>query len=251
MNHALVHLKGVSKTYKTGYSKVTALQNVNLLINKGEFVSIMGSSGSGKSTLMHIIGCLDRPSEGTYHLNGLDVGNASRKQLALIRNRDLGFVFQSFNLLGRTTAIQNIELPMFYAIPRIQVVERRKKSAAALEQIDLSKRGNHYPNQLSGGQQQRVAIARAIVMNPGLVLADEPTGNLDSHTSIEIMAIFQRLHSIGMTIVLVTHEPNIACFASRSIGMRDGNIIEDKLQCSKNAKEIMDGSNDKLINYNI
>ncbi|MBX5481597.1 MAG: ABC transporter ATP-binding protein [Myxococcaceae bacterium] len=211
-----------------GDVSVRALRGVSLSVEEGEFVAIMGSSGSGKSTLMNIIGCLDKPTSGTYILAGQDISKASRNELAEIRNRTLGFVFQSFNLLSRTSALENVELPMLYAgVPTSERVARAKR---ALERVGLGQRLDHHPNQLSGGQQQRVAIARALVSEPKVILADEPTGALDSRTSIEVMALFQELHRAGMTLVLVTHEPDIASYASRLVVVRDGQILSDRRQ---------------------
>jgi putative ABC transport system ATP-binding protein len=207
---------------------VPALRGVSLSIDPGEFVALTGPSGSGKSTFMHLIGCLDRPTEGTYLLNGRDVSRLSKRELSSVRNRDIGFVFQGFNLLSRTSAMENVELPMLYGTP-IPAKERRRRAAAALDAVGLGARMDHHPNQLSGGQQQRVAIARALVNNPSLLLADEPTGNLDSRTSIEVMGIFQRLNTERhITIVLVTHEADIAEYATRIIGFRDGRVRLDQ-----------------------
>ncbi len=213
-----------------GEVQVPALRGIDLSIPEGDFVAIMGASGSGKSTLMNIIGCLDRPTTGIYLLNAVDVSRLSRNELARIRNSTLGFVFQNFNLLSRTRAAENVELPLVYA--GVSRKERERRAIEALDRVGLSKRTDHFSNQLSGGQQQRVAIARAIVSNPKLILADEPTGNLDSRTSIEIMALFQELGRSGITVVLVTHEPDIAQYASRVIIARDGNIVSDQRQKS-------------------
>jgi putative ABC transport system ATP-binding protein len=223
---ALIHIEDVTKTYDMGDVKVQALRGVSLDIDPGEFVAVMGASGSGKSTLMNIIGCLDRPNSGRYLLADRDVSRLSRDQLANIRNRLLGFVFQSFNLLSRTSALENVELPLVYA--DVGTRERMRRAKAALERVGLGDRIDHYPSQLSGGQQQRVAIARALVSDPKVILADEPTGNLDSHTSVEIMALFQELGRSGITIALVTHEPDIAVYASRVIVVRDGRIQSDQ-----------------------
>ncbi len=225
---ALLSLEEVSKVYTMGDVEVHALRSVSLRIDEGEFVAIMGSSGSGKSTLMNLIGCLDRPSAGHYALAGKDVSRMSRNALAEVRNLTLGFVFQSFNLLARTSALENVELPLVYA--GVSTRERQRRAKEALSRVGLGDRIHHHPNQMSGGQQQRVAIARALVSNPKVILADEPTGNLDSRTSLEIMAIFQELGRSGMTIVLVTHEPDIAAFASRVLVMRDGRIETDRRQ---------------------
>ena len=229
MDPPLLSLRGVVKTYLIdGGVAVQALRGVHLDLTAGEFVAIMGSSGSGKSTLMNIIGCLDRPTSGSYVLDGRDVSGMSRNELAETRNRTLGFVFQSFNLLSRTSALENVELPLLYA--GVGSRERHARASAALERVGLGERQHHHPNQLSGGQQQRVAIARALVSRPRIILADEPTGNLDSHTSNEIMALFQELGATGITILLVTHEPDIAAFASRVVVMRDGMVKSDRRQ---------------------
>jgi len=212
---------------------VTALREVTLSIAEGEFVAIMGASGSGKSTMMNIVGCLDWPTSGRYLLGGHAVSGFDRNTLAEVRNRMLGFVFQSFNLLPRTTAIENVELPMLYA--GVPAAERRRRALAALSRVGLGDRVSHRPNQLSGGQQQRVAIARAMVMNPRLILADEPTGNLDSRTSLEVMALFQELSRAGITIVLVTHEADIAEHAERNIVLKDGKILSDARRVPRRA----------------
>jgi len=224
----LIELSEVKKTYHMGDSSVHALAGVSLHIDAGEFVAVMGSSGSGKSTLMNLLGCLDRPTSGTYRLAGRDVSQLDRNTLADIRNRTLGFVFQSFNLLSRTSALENVELPLLYA--GVPARERKQRAMQALCRVGLGARAQHLPNQMSGGQQQRVAIARALVNEPSVILADEPTGNLDSHTSLEIMALFQALGDSGMTIVLVTHENDIAVFASRKVLMRDGQLLSDQRQ---------------------
>ena len=224
----IIQLEKIHKTYRNGDMAVHAVRGVDLKIEKGEFVAVMGASGSGKSTLMNILGCLDQPSEGRYLLDGIDVSRLGRDELAEIRNRKLGFVFQGFNLLSRTTAIENIELPMFYSRPPLRGRERRERANKALQLVGLGPRGDHHPNQLSGGQQQRVAIARALVMQPALLLADEPTGNLDSRTSIEIMGAFQELNEQGITIAMVTHELDVARYARRTVIMRDGLILTDK-----------------------
>jgi putative ABC transport system ATP-binding protein len=229
----LVRLEGVRKVYPMGDVEVQALRGVDLEIHEGEFVAIMGSSGSGKSTLMHILGCLDRPTAGRFFLRGRDVSGLEADDLALIRNETLGFVFQSFNLLPRTSALENVELPLLYA--GVGGRERRARSAEALERVGLGSRMHHHPNQLSGGQQQRVAIARALVGRPRVILADEPTGNLDSGSSVEIMALFQALGATGITLVLVTHEPDIAQYASRVIVMRDGRVKDDRRQTPRPA----------------
>ena len=224
---ALIELRQLGKTYRSSEVDVTALRDVELQIRTGEFVAIMGASGSGKSTLLNVLGCLDQPTSGDYLLDGVAVRELNRRALATLRNSRLGFVFQSFNLLPRTTARENVELPMLYSVPVVSRRERRQRAAAALETVGLGERSGHLPNQLSGGQQQRVAIARALVNRPELLLADEPTGNLDTRTSIEIMGLFQDLNDSGLTIVMVTHEPDIAGYCKRTVIMRDGALISD------------------------
>jgi putative ABC transport system ATP-binding protein len=223
---AVISVEDVHKVYHLGETQVHALRGVSLEIKRGEFVAIMGASGSGKSTFMNILGCLDRPDSGRYLLEGTDVAKLDKKQLAAIRNRKIGFVFQGFNLLARTTALENAELPTLYA--RIEKRERQRRALEALQLVGLGERTDHFPSQLSGGQQQRVAIARALVNQPAILLADEPTGNLDSHTSVEVMEIFQSLNERGLTIILVTHEHDIAQFAKRNIVFRDGKIRRDE-----------------------
>ena len=223
---ALIELDNVTKTYPMGDVTVQALRGATLKIESGDFVAVMGASGSGKSTLMNILGCLDRPSSGRYQLNGQEVSRLNRDELAAIRNRMLGFVFQNFNLLTRTSAQENVELPLMYAGG--PAAQRHARARQALERVGLADRLDHYPSQLSGGQQQRVAIARALVSNPRVVLADEPTGNLDSRTSVEVMALLQELGSQGITVVLVTHEADIAAYASRVMWMRDGAVLSDE-----------------------
>ncbi|MCU1271579.1 MAG: Macrolide transporter ATP-binding protein [Acidobacteriaceae bacterium] len=226
-NHeTVIEIQDVHKYYELGETRVHALRGVSVSIARAEFVAIMGSSGSGKSTFMNILGCLDKPSAGRYLLEGVEVSKLTKKELATIRNHKIGFVFQGFNLLSRTTALENVELPTLYA--RINKSEGEKRSREALALVGLADRMEHFPSQLSGGQQQRVAIARALVNRPSILLADEPTGNLDSRTSVEIMDIFQKLNDEGLTIVLVTHEPDIANFAKRSIQFRDGKIRRDE-----------------------
>lgn len=223
---ALIELRDVTRIYRMGDVDVAALRGVSLDVERGEFVAVMGTSGSGKSTLMNLLGCLDRPSSGSYHLDGAEVSRLSREDLAWIRNRTLGFVFQNFNLLPRTSALENVELPLLYA--GVPAAERHRRAQAALERVGLGARLDHTPSQLSGGQQQRVAIARALVGEPKVILADEPTGNLDTATSIEVMALLQELGRGGITVMLVTHETDIASYAARNIHMRDGRIIGDE-----------------------
>ena len=216
----MIELRGITKRYTIGGSPVEVLSSIDLEIKKGESVSIMGPSGSGKSTLMNIIGCLDKPTEGAYTLGGIRVDSMDEDALAQARNRNIGFVFQSFNLLARHTAVENVELPLFYA----GVTDSEPLAKAALKEVGLERRMNHKPNELSGGERQRVAIARAIVLNPPIILADEPTGNLDSRTGKEIMALFDGLHSKGTTLILVTHDPNVAAYSQRTITIRDGKV---------------------------
>ncbi|MEP6663016.1 MAG: ABC transporter ATP-binding protein [Verrucomicrobiota bacterium] len=225
---AVIDIRDVEKTYQTGDVQVHAVRGVSLKIEKGEFVAIMGASGSGKSTMMNILGCLDRPTEGKYFLDGTDVSGLGRDELAEIRNEKIGFVFQGFNLLSRTSALENIELPTLYSNKSWTAEEQQRRAFQALEMVGLKDRGDHQPNQLSGGQQQRVAIARSLVNEPSLILADEPTGNLDSQTSIEVMGIFQKLNDQGITIIMVTHELDIARFTKRNVVMRDGQIVSDE-----------------------
>ncbi len=215
----------ISKVYSSGEQRVEALKEVSLSVERGDFLSIMGASGSGKSTFMNIIGCLDLPTSGDYWIEGENVRGMSKNALAEIRNRKIGFVFQGFNLLSRTSALENVELPLIYG--RVPAVKRRAKAMAALEMVGLADRSQHYSNQMSGGQQQRVAIARALVGEPAIILADEPTGNLDTATSSEIMTIFQKLNRQGITIIMVTHEPDIAAFSKRNVVFRDGRILSD------------------------
>jgi putative ABC transport system ATP-binding protein len=226
----LIQISHLSKVYHLGEVDVHALRGVTVSVSRGEFVAIMGASGSGKSTFMNILGCLDKPTKGDYFLEGIDVSKLNRDELAAIRNLKIGFVFQGFNLLSRTSALENVELPLFYC--SISNKLRKSKGTAALDRVGLGDRIHHYPNQLSGGQQQRVAIARALVNDPSIILADEPTGNLDSRTSVEVMGIFQELNNHGITVILVTHEPDIAQFAKRHIVFRDGKIKSDKLNAN-------------------
>src|ERR1700730_4492200 len=227
-NGTVVRLSGVHKTYRTGEMEVHAVRGVSLEIKRGEFVALMGASGSGKSTLMNILGCLDRPTAGRYVLDESDVSALNRDQLADIRNNKIGFVFQNFNLLPRTSARENVELPLLYGRRGLTNAQLREKADAVLASVGLEGREDHHPSQLSGGQQQRVAIARALINDPEVVLADEPTGNLDSRTSVEIMGIFQQLNERGITIIMVTHEPDIASYARRNVVMRDGMVLNDR-----------------------
>lgn len=224
----VIELVRVIKTYGAGDALVRALDGVDLVVERGEYVTVMGASGSGKSTLMNIVGCLDAPTRGVYRLDGIDVRRLDEHQLSVIRNRKVGFIFQGFNLVARTTALRNVELPLVYA--NVPVRERRQRALAALESVGLADRANHLPNELSGGQQQRVAIARAIVTNPILLLADEPTGALDSHSSEEVLALFEQLSSAGRTLVVITHEHDVARHARRLVRMRDGRIVNDEAQ---------------------
>ena len=232
-HHAQIMVKDLTRIYTTGDVVVKALAGVSITVEKGEFVAIMGSSGSGKSTLMNVLGCLDKPTSGEYWLAGQEVSKLDKNALAEVRNHTLGFVFQSFNLLARTTALENVELPLLYQ--GVGGKERRARAVHALERVGLGKRMDHVPSQLSGGQQQRVAIARALVGAPKVILADEPTGNLDSRTSMEVMKLFQELGKTGITVALVTHEPDIAEHMSRVIVVKDGLIVEDRRQTPKEA----------------
>ncbi|MDQ1405799.1 MAG: putative transport system ATP-binding protein [Acidobacteriaceae bacterium] len=223
---AVIRVEDVHKYYELGETRVHALRGVSVEIRRGEFLAIMGASGSGKSTFMNMLGCLDKPTSGKYFLDGIDVSEHDKKELAYIRNQKLGFVFQGFNLLARTTALENAELPTLYT--KVHKSERTKRATEALAMVGLANRSDHFPSQMSGGQQQRVAIARALVNRPSILLADEPTGNLDTRTSVEIMEIFQRLNDQGLTIVLVTHELDVAHFAKRTLIFRDGKIRKDE-----------------------
>jgi putative ABC transport system ATP-binding protein len=236
----VILLDRISKIYQSGDVEVHAVREVSLEVQAGDFVAIMGASGSGKSTMMNTLGCLDRPTHGRYLLDGVDVSALGRDELADIRNQKIGFIFQGFNLLSRTSALENVELPMMYGKRRLPAKELRDRAMRALELVGLAKRFDHHPNQLSGGQQQRVAIARALVNHPSLLLADEPTGNLDSRTSIEIMDAFQSLNDKGITIAMVTHEPDIARYTKRNVVMRDGVIVSDtRVEDRNNAKDEM------------
>jgi putative ABC transport system ATP-binding protein len=232
-NGTAVRLEDVRKTYQTGEVEVQAVRGVSIEIGQGEFVALMGSSGSGKSTLMNILGCLDRPTSGRYFLDSEDVSSLSRDDLADVRNRKLGFVFQNFNLLARTSALENVELPLLYSEAALTSAELRDKAEQVLAAVGLQGRGDHTPSQLSGGQQQRVTIARALINDPEVLLADEPTGNLDSRTSVEVMEIFQSLNEKGITIIMVTHEPDIAAYARRNIVMKDGLVRSDQLVATR------------------
>ena len=225
MNQTVIDIQGITKTYVNGKLSVPVLHGIDLQVNKGEFVSIMGPSGSGKSTFMNILGCLDRPTTGSYRLNGDEVATLSDDELAFVRNKQIGFVFQSFNLLTKLTAVENVALPMIYA--GMDKKTRNERAAALLASVGLGDRMDHLPSELSGGQRQRVAIARALANNPAIIMADEPTGNLDSKSTLDVMNIFRGLYDEGRTIILVTHEPEIATYASRNVVLRDGLIVED------------------------
>jgi len=235
----IIKIDNLRRDFVVGNQIVHALRGVSFEINQGEFVSIMGTSGSGKSTMLNILGCLDKPTSGQYYIDGIAVGGLKGDQLANVRNRKIGFVFQSYNLLARTSALENVELPLLYN-NTVGSKERRERAEQALEMVGLKDRMDHMPNQLSGGQQQRVAIARALVNNPVMILADEATGNLDTRTSYEIMSLFQSLHSKGKSIVFVTHEPDIAQFTSRTIMLRDGHVTKDYLVETLSAKKALD-----------
>jgi putative ABC transport system ATP-binding protein len=239
MGNKILQLQNIKREFKMGTETVRALKGVSFDVEAGEFVTIMGSSGSGKTTLLNTLGCLDKPSEGTYLLDNVNVGSLSRNQLAQLRNLKIGFVFQAYNLLPRTSALENVELPLLYN-PAINAKERKERAMNALEAVKLADRLDHMPNQLSGGQQQRVAIARALVNQPVMILADEATGNLDSRTSFEIMALMQELNQKGKTIVFVTHEPDIASFSNRTIMLRDGKVIKDSAnENRRSAREVL------------
>jgi putative ABC transport system ATP-binding protein len=233
MAEPLVRLEDVTKVYRMGDVELRALAGVTLDLQPGEFTAIMGASGSGKSTLMNLLGCLDRPTSGRYLLEGREISSLGNDELAALRNQTIGFVFQSFNLLSRTSALENVELPLLYS--GVQAAERRQRAEESLQRVGLGDRIDHHPNQMSGGQQQRVAIARALVNRPRIILADEPTGNLDSRTSEDVMALFQELGRTGITVILVTHEPDIAAFAARVITMRDGLVRSDLRQAQRSA----------------
>ena len=222
---ALIELENITKTYFLGEMDVPVLKGINLTIGKGEYVALMGASGSGKSTLMNILGCLDRPTGGNYMFDGEELGRASGDRRALVRNQKIGFVFQSFNLLPRTSALENVIMPLSYTAGNLSHAERRKRGLAALAEVGIADRAGHQPSQLSGGQQQRVAIARALINRPPVIFADEPTGNLDSHTSLEVMDMFSKLNEEGITVILVTHSAEIARYAKRTICMSDGQIV--------------------------
>lgn len=227
MNQTVIDIQGITKTYVNGKLSVPVLHGIDLVVNKGEFVSIMGPSGSGKSTFMNILGCLDRPTTGSYRLNGDEVATLSDDELAYVRNKQIGFVFQSFNLLTKLTALENVALPMIYA--GVNKKMRIERASQLLQSVGLDERMDHLPSELSGGQRQRVAIARALANNPAIIMADEPTGNLDSKSTIDVMNIFRGLHDEGRTILLVTHEPDIATYASRNVVLKDGIIVEDSI----------------------
>ena len=227
MGKEIIKIEDLTREFTMGAETVRALRGVSFTVKEGEFVTIMGSSGSGKSTLLNILGCLDNPTSGTYEIDGVEMKDLSKNQLATIRNEKIGFIFQSYNLLARTSAMENVELPLFYN-SKVTTDERRDSALKALKMVGLEERMDHTPSQLSGGQQQRVAIARSLVNNPVMILADEATGNLDTRTAYEIMSIFQELNEQGITIVFVTHEPDIASFSSRTIVLKDGNIIQDQ-----------------------
>lgn len=235
----IIKVEDLCRIFQVGSEKVNALKGVSFTVVEGEFVSIMGASGSGKSTLLNILGCLDRPTSGEYHLDGISIRQRSRDDLAMVRNRKIGFVFQSYNLLARTSALENVELPLLYN-SSVTAAERREKARAALEQVGLADRMDHTPSQLSGGQQQRVAIARALVNDPVIILADEATGNLDTRTSYEIMSLFQGLNAEGKTIAFVTHETDIAAFTKRRIMLRDGHIVKDEKTESHSARTALE-----------
>ena len=235
---SIISLRNLTKTYRMGDNTVHALRSVSLDVERGEFVTIIGPSGSGKSTMMHILGCLDRPTSGQFLFNGRDVSALPRDELAGIRNKQIGFVFQGFNLLPRTTALENVEVPLLYNRPAVPAAERHKRALAALAVMGLGQRAHHHPSQLSGGQQQRVAIARALVNEPNLILADEPTGNLDTRTSVEVMALLQELREgRTITVVLITHDMDVARYGTRIVSIRDGQIVSDRPNTAARAAE--------------
>ena len=236
--NTIIQVQNLERDFQVGSETVRALKGISFSINEGEFVSIMGTSGSGKSTLLNILGCLDRPTSGEYFIDGIAISERTKDELSTIRNRKIGFVFQSYNLLARTTALENVELPLLYN-NAISPKERKERAIAVLEEVGLQDRMHHMPNQLSGGQQQRVAIARALINDPVILLADEATGNLDTRTSYEIMSLFQKLNETGKTIAFVTHEPDIAIFTGRTITLRDGHILKEELTQPKSAKEAL------------
>ena len=236
--NTIIQVQNLERDFQVGSETVRALKGISFSINEGEFVSIMGTSGSGKSTLLNILGCLDRPTSGEYFIDGIAISERTKDELSTIRNRKIGFVFQSYNLLARTTALENVELPLLYN-NTISPKERKERAIAVLEEVGLQDRMHHMPNQLSGGQQQRVAIARALINDPVILLADEATGNLDTRTSYEIMSLFQKLNETGKTIAFVTHEPDIAIFTGRTITLRDGHILKEELTQPKSAKEAL------------
>ena len=238
MSNEIIKIENLTRVFHVGSEDVHALKGITFSIREGEFVSIMGASGSGKSTLLNILGCLDKPTSGSYFIDDVDVSNRSKNELSTIRNRKIGFIFQNYNLLARTSALENVELPLMYN-PTVSSKERRERAIEALKAVNLENRLDHMPNQLSGGQQQRVAIARALVNDPVILLADEATGNLDTRTSYEIMSLFQELHSKGKTIAFVTHEPDIAEFTERTIQLRDGLILKDTPVATKSAAEAL------------
>jgi putative ABC transport system ATP-binding protein len=238
-NNIILKIENLRRTFQVGIEEVHALKGISFSVNQGEFVSIMGTSGSGKSTLLNILGCLDRPTSGEYFIDGISVGSRSKDELSMLRNQKIGFVFQSYNLLARTSALENVELPLLYN-NSVSSKERKERAIHALEEVGLQDRMGHMPNQLSGGQQQRVAIARALVNDPVILLADEATGNLDTRTSYEIMSLFQKLNKEGKTIAFVTHESDIAVFTERTIMLRDGHIVKDERVATQSAKAALD-----------